>query len=52
MQSCVWFWDNVAWVESPQYPHNCPPGQECDPPTGPGVNYGDQVETSCKLPGP
>jgi len=50
MQSCIWFWNNINWVESPVYPHRCPEGQECPEPVTPGVNYGDQTTTNCGLP--
>lgn len=44
---CKWFWNNIRWVESPEYPHLCPVGTHCDPPTEPGTEYGQEAETDC-----
>lgn len=48
MMSCVWFWDNIDWVESAYYPHNCPPGSHCNRPGFDGTFYGQQADTVCE----
>ena len=50
MPSCRWFWDDVDWVESALYPHNCPTGTSCPKPAipDPPPDYGAEAQTLCE----
>lgn len=44
---CRWIWNGKDWAEDPKFPHDCPAGQTCAPPTTPGSFIGEEVDTHC-----
>lgn len=44
---CRWIWNGKTWAPDPKYPHDCPPGQQCQLPAFEGGYIGQEAETQC-----